>query len=68
MYFVCNKTFQDTYNEKEVRDVIKVLVDVVGYLHARGIVSTTSQKPDNAGERVGAYDLFLCRTPETSHW
>eukprot|EP00903_Cladosiphon_okamuranus_P012203 g11446.t1 len=37
---------KDTYNEKEVRDVILVLVDAVGYLHARGIVHR-DLKPSN---------------------
>ncbi|CAN0117061.1 unnamed protein product, partial [Hapterophycus canaliculatus] len=30
---------KETYNEREARDVCKVLVDIVGYLHGKGIVS-----------------------------
>ncbi|CAM9927823.1 unnamed protein product [Pylaiella littoralis] len=30
---------KESYNEREVRDVCKVLVDAVGYLHSKGIVS-----------------------------
>lgn len=40
---IATPTPQETYNEREVRDVIKVLVDVVVFLHARGIVSTKSE-------------------------
>lgn len=69
------QTFQETYNEREARDLCKVLVDAVSHLHENSIVSLmswhSSTRPPllsgglrNDADESGPRDLsFLWRCP-----
>lgn len=56
---------QETYNEREVRDVIMVLADAIHYIHERGIVSISLRRESDRFVRFQVlFNVFAMNSVE----